>query len=296
MSTSQGATQYAWRPGSRRFGLQCRFSAKGTAMKSPTTFVAMISRSALLGCGASTGQLRHPSLLSRSERNALLLTAADSSQGPECRVSSSAPPALGQIADSVRLIDALSRWWPNGLETIMITVAVDSTGRTNWVDVLETAPVESSSEGIVAAISGSLMAVQEPDRAPANRGWRHRFRFSSGSTEPVVEVGPTVECRPVLLNAEQLASAMSEEIAVRGPAMARYMTGAHETRIWLKVAATGRPDAIRVNRTSGNPTLDDIAAEIARMGRFSAARSDGRPVEVWVQLPMTFRYPSNRKR
>jgi TonB family protein len=61
-----------------------------------------------------------------------------------------------------------------------------------------------------------------------------------------------------------------------------------ELRVWLFVDQRGRVARRQLSESSGNCELDRGALEVARMMRFSPALRNGRPVEVWIEVPVYF--------
>lgn len=61
------------------------------------------------------------------------------------------------------------------------------------------------------------------------------------------------------------------------------------TLVWIHVNAKGTVEDVRVGTGSGNEALDRLALHVARAHRFAPALNRGRPVPVWIQLPMTFK-------
>lgn len=57
----------------------------------------------------------------------------------------------------------------------------------------------------------------------------------------------------------------------------------------LYILADGRVGEVKVARSSGHPKLDESALREAKKWRFVPGTSDGRPMAMWKQLPVTFR-------
>lgn len=57
----------------------------------------------------------------------------------------------------------------------------------------------------------------------------------------------------------------------------------------IQVLENGRVGEVRIERSSGEPKLDESAAREARRWRFIAGTRDGVPVVLWKQVPVTFR-------
>ncbi|MDY6945995.1 MAG: energy transducer TonB [Pseudomonadota bacterium] len=57
----------------------------------------------------------------------------------------------------------------------------------------------------------------------------------------------------------------------------------------IQILADGRVGAVKLDRSSGHPKLDESAMREAKRWRFVPGTSDGKPVAMWKQLPVTFR-------
>jgi protein TonB len=64
-----------------------------------------------------------------------------------------------------------------------------------------------------------------------------------------------------------------------------------EGTVVLKVRVTdqGRVEAVQVERSAGQPDLDQSATEAVQRWRFAPARRSGEPIAVWVLIPVEFR-------
>ncbi len=61
------------------------------------------------------------------------------------------------------------------------------------------------------------------------------------------------------------------------------------TLLRVLVNAEGGIDSVMVGESSGHPALDSAAVEGARSMRFQPAERRGRPLGIWVRLPVHFR-------
>ena len=64
--------------------------------------------------------------------------------------------------------------------------------------------------------------------------------------------------------------------------------------LMLTIGTEGRPTASRIVSSSGVPQLDAAAQEAVRDWQFHPATRNGRPVEMDIQVPMTFNPPTMR--
>lgn len=58
--------------------------------------------------------------------------------------------------------------------------------------------------------------------------------------------------------------------------------------VWLFIDEEGAVRESKLNRSSGSTDLDDAAVTLASEMRFQPAEHDGKPVAVWVQIPVSF--------
>lgn len=100
--------------------------------------------------------------------------------------------------------------------------------------------------------------------------------------------GPTR--RPQLRNRSVVTAALSSmypknlaDAGIRGTAV-----------VWIAVDTEGDPVEVRLQRSSGRCELDIAALRVANEMRFSPALNKGRPVELWVEIPINF--GSDRRR
>ena len=59
--------------------------------------------------------------------------------------------------------------------------------------------------------------------------------------------------------------------------------------VWLHVQKDGSVAEARIIDSSGRSELDDAALRVSRTLRFVPAQSEGKPVPVRLQLPITFK-------
>jgi protein TonB len=57
----------------------------------------------------------------------------------------------------------------------------------------------------------------------------------------------------------------------------------------IQILADGRVGEVKLDRSSGHPKLDESAMREAKRWRFVPGTSDGKPMAMWKQLPVTFR-------
>jgi TonB family protein len=94
----------------------------------------------------------------------------------------------------------------------------------------------------------------------------------------------TVAEVPQMLNRESVARALSRAY----PPLLRDQGIEGRVLVRFVVDEQGRPDHLRVARSSGQMDFDQAALFVVRQARFRPARLNGRPVRVWVTLPVNF--------
>lgn len=89
---------------------------------------------------------------------------------------------------------------------------------------------------------------------------------------------PVYDSPPVLANREEITAAM------------RAVGAGLEARVVLQVRVDdkGYVRDVRIAHSSGLPELDDAAMWIGEQMRFEPARYKGKPVQAWVNVPVTF--------
>lgn len=85
--------------------------------------------------------------------------------------------------------------------------------------------------------------------------------------------------KPVLENRQEISNAMRT--------VGAGLEG--EVVLQMRVDEQGRVQEVKIIRASSVKDLDDAALWIAEMMRFEPARTDGRSVSAWLQMPLTFR-------
>lgn len=62
----------------------------------------------------------------------------------------------------------------------------------------------------------------------------------------------------------------------------------------ITIEPSGRVGAVRLQKSSGQPALDQAAIEAVRGWEFAAATRGGQPVQSTIAVPMTFNAPAER--
>ena len=114
------------------------------------------------------------------------------------------------------------------------------------------------------------------------------IRHASEAPAPAPEAGAAQDRLPAFgeyVYVEQFPSA-AERVAPSYPESARAKGVQGTVMVQALVGRDGRVLDARV--TSGVPGLDEAAIEAVRQWRFEPARTQGRPVAVWVAVPVKF--------
>lgn len=100
------------------------------------------------------------------------------------------------------------------------------------------------------------------------------------------ELATHAEVRPpVLRNRQQVAASMAREY----PAGYRQQGVAGSVTVRFRVEKNGTVDDSSMSTVGqADPLFAEAAMSVARRMRFTPARVDGKPVRVWVVVPVTF--------
>ena len=90
--------------------------------------------------------------------------------------------------------------------------------------------------------------------------------------------------RPEIRNRTEVQAALMREY----PPILRDAGIGGQVVLWLFISETGQVLDRRVSRTSGHVQLDVAALRVADVFRFTPALNSTEPVQVWIELPITF--------
>jgi protein TonB len=90
--------------------------------------------------------------------------------------------------------------------------------------------------------------------------------------------------RPTLTNADEVSRVLMREY----PAVLRDAGIGGAPVLWLFIGTDGRVETTRVYESSGFEALDNAAANVAEVMRFTPAYNRDQIVPVWVQIPIRF--------
>jgi len=89
---------------------------------------------------------------------------------------------------------------------------------------------------------------------------------------------------PTLVNRDEVARALEREY----PPVLRQAGVGGSVRVWIFITEDGTVTDARIDRSSGQPAIDEAAVRVARTMRFSAALNGDETVVAWVSIPITF--------
>ncbi|MBX6365425.1 MAG: energy transducer TonB [Gemmatimonadetes bacterium] len=144
----------------------------------------------------------------------------------------------------------------------------------------------------VGALGGSVVVPLAAQVLPGSEPVAGRPRVA-GPAADVSAAGAEVPSftrytkKPELLNREETVALL---VASYPPKPRNAGVGGNVI-VWVKVDEAGRVADTRISKASGHEALDAAALRVAGAMRFTPAENDGRPVAVWIQLPIVFRSP-----
>ncbi len=136
----------------------------------------------------------------------------------------------------------------------------------------------------VACLAPSPMAVEEdlemaPVDVPGEGALSPRAQAVAG--EPTFT---PFTVRPDIMNRADITRAMEENY----PPLLREAGIGGTATVWFFLDETGAVRRTLINGSSGHLALDDAAVRVAEIIRFTPAENEGKPVPVWISLPITF--------
>jgi TonB family protein len=92
------------------------------------------------------------------------------------------------------------------------------------------------------------------------------------------------DVNPNLANREEVVAALKRNY----PPLLRDAGITGKALMWVLVGADGTVAKAQLNKGSGRIELDEAAVNVAKTMKFTPATNKGRPVPVWIQLPIIF--------
>ncbi|MBM4185639.1 MAG: energy transducer TonB, partial [Gemmatimonadetes bacterium] len=109
-------------------------------------------------------------------------------------------------------------------------------------------------------------------------------RQDSTEANPDVPGFTPMTVRPTLTNVEDVQTVLMREY----PPVLRDAGIGGAPVLWLFIGTDGRVQRTQVQETSGFEALDQAAANVAEVMRFTPAQNRDQTVAVWVQIPIRF--------
>lgn len=82
---------------------------------------------------------------------------------------------------------------------------------------------------------------------------------------------------------------MTSRSIPRYPESARRAGAQGTTLIKVLILATGKIGEIQIEESASHPALDQAAVDAVRRWRFEPGKENGRPVDLWVLIPLEFK-------
>jgi len=120
------------------------------------------------------------------------------------------------------------------------------------------------------------------DGKPA--GGRITFPVRFDAEEAMAADSCSDDVKPSYVNKREIERALIREY----PASLRDRGIGGKTVVWLLIDEEGRVPRQQVQTGSGYRELDEAALRVARRFRFSPAKHCGKPVPVWLSVPISF--------
>ncbi len=242
----------------------------------------------------------------KSARDVVAITLlADGSRAPEQLV-------LPQLDNRRHTLEYMRVHYPESMRDVTkksVAVAwlhVDDTGKVGAVQLLTTSgfePLDSLSLEVLriamfkpATRDGKPVGVWLPFPA-AIPPYQELIDALEKADQPLSEAPREVAYtqKPILLNRNQVEAAIIRVIHSLDPqvrqwnealARAQGAGGIALVDIFLDTEGVVRNAVLK--KTTGNRDLDDAALNVSRIMRFSPARNDKTPVDVWIEVPIRF--------
>jgi TonB family protein len=119
---------------------------------------------------------------------------------------------------------------------------------------------------------------------------------SDGFDQSTVPTNMPFTEAPVLQNRSRIESAIlrvihhvNPQAAQRAEMQYRSQQIGGTTIMWIYIDITGNVTNSVIKKSSGNHDLDASAQQIVAMMRFFPAKLNGKPVDVWIEVPIAFK-------
>jgi TonB family protein len=121
-------------------------------------------------------------------------------------------------------------------------------------------------------------------RITAERAAAAAAQAAAAAPRPEGQRPTALRVRPELANAAEVQRWLVRNF----PPMLRDAGISGTPVVWYYVGTDGRVLRMQLALPSGHPALDEVALGAASQMRFTPGREDGRPAEMWVELPISF--------
>jgi TonB family protein len=176
---------------------------------------------------------------------------------------------------SVKLLNASGDAAFDELSTNVFSVAAFSPGR-----------VGDDTIGVWVPMPAVIPTKDELQYALTSDGFDH-------STQPA---RTSFTDAPQLLNRSRIEQAITKVIyqvnrdaVLRNEAFDRAQQMGGNVIMWIYIDVEGNVTNSVVKKSSGNTDLDNTAAQLCSMMRFMPAKLNGKPVDVWIEVPLAFK-------
>jgi len=135
-----------------------------------------------------------------------------------------------------------------------------------------------------AAVALIIVACDAPIPGEPLRKENESALTAARSTAPNEPYFTPYTAAPQLVNPEEMRGAMQRHY----PPLLRDAGIGGVVLLWAHIGADGAIRDLRVKTGSGHLALDDAAIRVMQNARFTPARNQGTPVNVWVEIPVQF--------
>ena len=107
------------------------------------------------------------------------------------------------------------------------------------------------------------------------------------------EVTPSLDEGPVFTPMTEMPSLINRREALEAvgrnyPKLLKDAGIGGQVNVWILIGTDGTIEKAQVQNSSGHAALDEAAVKVARVFQFSPARNQGKPVPVWISVPISF--------
>jgi TonB family protein len=165
----------------------------------------------------------------------------------------------------------------------------DSTGSFRSVT-----PAPGLPEAYAGPVMDAIRANVKPQAAFSSAGWLPVALLARAGPDPRVDQTmpfSVIEEQAELINRSETArllAALARSIAAERGGEARFP---YRMEMRVRIGADGTADSVSVDSSSGDTEVDERARPMVMRMRFRPARINGRPVRVWVTIPVFVMLP-----